>query len=93
MKFLMLSCGKATQLMEQRLSIGRLPFYQEWQLHFHVKMCDACRRFAMQSAAVEQAFRKKLENDEDPDFGATNEMPFLDAEMKEKILTRLRSSG
>lgn len=91
MQLFLLSCQKATLLMEKKLSTGHITYYQKWQLQFHTKICESCRRFAKQSQAIEEAFRKKLENEDSTGLGGTDEMPYLTPEMRDKLLNRLRS--
>lgn len=93
MKLLLLSCRKATSLTEQKLLEGRLSYVREWQLLLHLNMCGACQRYAKQSMAVEQAFRQRLESENDLEvLSKEGEPPFLTPEMQEIILKRIKDS-
>lgn len=92
MKFLMLSCKEATRLTEQKLFEGNLSMVKECQLRMHLKMCDACKRYAEQSKLVDRAFRERLESAGDElvlDSGTA--LPSLSPEAKEAILKKLES--
>lgn len=88
----MLSCKEATRLTEQKLFEGKLSKVKELQLFMHLKMCDACKRYAQQSAVVEKAFRERLENTGDEAvLHADAELPSLSAEAKNALLKKLES--
>lgn len=47
----MLSCKKATELMEQK-ELMPLSFSQRMQLQFHVAMCSGCKNYRKQTALI-----------------------------------------
>ena len=53
MNYLMLSCKKATELIEKR-SLVRLTFKEKVQLHMHKSMCDACTTYEKQSKKIDE---------------------------------------
>ena len=54
MHWMFLSCWKATELMEKKLSF-RLSPMENMQLKMHKAMCDACTRYETQSRLIDQA--------------------------------------
>ncbi len=92
MKFLMLSCKEATRLTEKKLFEGKLTLLKEWQLSMHLKVCEACKRYSLQSTAIDKAFRERLEsNAEEMVNHSEKELPSLSSEKKEAILKKLES--
>ena len=69
----MLSCKKATELIEKKLLL-KLSFKERMQLQAHKSMCSACTAYEKQSKRMDELFQKHLQNKETvlPD-GATNE--------------------
>ena len=51
---LLLSCLKATELMEKKFHF-RLTFRERMQLKMHKSMCKACSRYDKQSAILHKA--------------------------------------
>lgn len=63
MNFLMLSCFKATELIEQR-QMTNLGVFDLMRLHMHTMMCDACRMYEKQSKIINTALKTELSSDE-----------------------------
>ena len=57
MHWMFLSCLKATELIEKKLSF-RLSGKEKLQLILHKAMCDACTRYEKQSRFIDQAISK-----------------------------------
>ena len=55
----MLSCVKATQLMEMK-EVAPLGFIKTMQLHMHTAMCSGCRNYMKQSHLINQLLHKNL---------------------------------
>lgn len=53
MHILMLSCLKATELIEKRFHV-RLSYKERIQLRMHTLMCDKCARYEKQSEFLEK---------------------------------------
>jgi len=53
MNFLMLSCRKATSLIEKK-SMFRLSLKEQVQLHIHSNLCDACSSYQKQSEQIDR---------------------------------------
>lgn len=86
----MLSCKEATRLTEQKLFEGKLGWFKEKQLAMHLKICDACSRYARQSKSIENAFRNRLESDQEmPESQSGTDLPSLSTEAKNAILKKL----
>jgi hypothetical protein len=58
MNMLMLSCRKATELMEKKLH-ANLALTERLQLFLHTRMCDACRIYEKQSHFMDSVLKKK----------------------------------
>ena len=59
MNAMMLSCIKATQLMEMKEG-APLGFIKTMQLHMHTAMCSGCRNYMKQSQLINQLLHKNL---------------------------------
>jgi len=57
MKSMMLSCDKATMLVEKRIDVG-LTLTERLKLRFHTSMCDACTNYQKQSVLIHKLLRK-----------------------------------
>lgn len=81
--FLMLSCDKATQLIEKKLLFD-LSFREKIQLKMHKSICDACTTYEKQSKIIEEALQSKIQpnNPEQIDI-------IQNDSLKEKILNKL----
>jgi hypothetical protein len=62
MKGLMLSCQKATELMEKQL-LTRLSPFEKMKLVLHTKMCDACTVYQKQTALIQKALDRSSSHD------------------------------
>ena len=82
MNFIMLSCKKATLLIEKR-SIFPLSVKEKIQLKVHTSMCDACSAYIKQSKTIDNALAKWVtENNEKKES--------LPEETKEKIIREIK---
>lgn len=61
MRFMMISCKKATELVDKRQAVG-LSLVERIKLGMHTAMCDACRLYEKQSTRIETLLRKELGN-------------------------------
>ena len=59
MNTMMLSCVKATQLMEMK-EVTPLGFIKTMQLNMHTAMCSGCRNYMKQSRLINQLLHKNL---------------------------------
>lgn len=59
MNTLLLSCLKATELIEKD-SFFPLSAFEKTQLFLHTKVCDACRTYQKQSKMIDDAIIKSL---------------------------------
>lgn len=60
MNMIMLSCRKATGLMEKKTMID-LKASTRFQLFLHTRMCDACKLYERQSQFLDRILRKRSE--------------------------------
>ncbi|MEX1240352.1 MAG: hypothetical protein WEB30_11565 [Cyclobacteriaceae bacterium] len=58
MNMMMLSCRKATELMERK-TFGELDAFARFQSFMHTSMCDACKLYEKQSQFLENILRKQ----------------------------------
>ena len=59
----MLSCQKATELMEKQL-LTKLSPLEKVKLVLHTKMCDACRAYQKQTTLIQKALGKLSSHNE-----------------------------
>jgi len=87
MNIIMLSCRKATELIEKQLYFGLSPL-ERVKLRMHMLLCDYCCRYKKQSL-----FLHKLLGGHDHDHPASD-VPAIEenAELKEKILNQIEKS-
>ena len=62
MNILLLSCLKATELIEKNLHF-RLTLVEKSQLKVHKMMCDACKRYDSQSHIIENSMKHQEHRD------------------------------
>lgn len=61
MNILVLSCKKATELIEKR-SMTKLNILDRIQLKIHLSMCKACNQYSKQSEFIDLAINKAINN-------------------------------
>lgn len=61
MNILVLSCKKATELIEKR-SMTKLNILDRIQLKMHLSMCKACNQYSKQSEFIDLAINKAMNN-------------------------------
>lgn len=84
MKWLMLSCLKATELIDKKLLMP-ISFKEKIQLNLHKSICDACTAYEKQSKKIDEILQKNLHvNHADQVETIKNES------LKEKILKDLQ---
>lgn len=82
MNILMLSCKKATELIEERL-VTKLSSIEKVQLKMHTAVCSQCSTYEKQSDIIE----KRIAEIHQPN----NELLKLSSEKKEQILNQLEN--
>ena len=60
MNAMMLSCVKATELMEMKEHVP-LGFLKTMQLHMHTAMCSGCRNYKKQSLLINELLQKEFD--------------------------------
>ena len=83
MNWLLLSCKKATELIEKKLLV-KLSFKENIQLQLHKSMCSACTAYENQSKKMDELFHKHIINDDSGISGATQ-----NEDLKKKIINTL----
>ena len=78
---MMMSCKKATGLIEKKSFIG-LSWKEDMQLRLHIMLCDACTRYQEQSKQLDQILEKHQH--------LTDAFPVMEnSELKENIIRRI----
>ena len=73
MHILLLSCLKASELIEKKIHFG-LSFKEKIQLSLHKTMCDACRNYEKQSLFIEKSIESSIKSKKiEPDIDALKE--------------------
>lgn len=85
----MLSCREATRLTEKKLTLGKLSFLDNIQLAMHLRMCDRCKRYAEQSAGIEEALRHQFEERPESQQNEQEQKPALSEAFRKHLLRRL----
>ena len=81
----MLSCRKATELIEKKL-LTNLSFREKTQLKLHKSFCDACTAYEKQSKLIDKLLCKHIHKEDDDiksDAIVENE------ELKKRILEKI----
>lgn len=85
MNWLMLSCKKATQLMEKQSFMGLSP-KEQLRLRLHTSLCDGCTAYQKQSLLIDQLLHQHLAN------ATTKTVPFFkNPDLKERIISKLQA--
>ena len=84
MNWLMLSCRKASELVEKKLHFG-LSSKEKFQLFLHLSMCDACKAYQKQTILLDKLLTKQSDSQ---NVKSTIEKP-LPEEVKSKIINEL----
>ncbi len=82
MNYLMLSCRKATMLIEKKLLV-KLSFKERVQLTMHKTMCDACTAYEKQSIELDRILHKHVIDHETADNVIEND------NLKKQITSKL----
>jgi 5,10-methylenetetrahydrofolate reductase len=86
MKKMMLSCKKATELIDKKIHIGITP-NEKIKLHFHTMMCNACTNYEKQAHIMDKALKDKQSEQSDlaePPAGLIDRVIFKLEENKNK---------
>ncbi|MGE0635267.1 MAG: hypothetical protein AB7G44_06625 [Bacteroidia bacterium] len=81
-KLFMLSCKKATELVEKK-SVAGLSFIEGLKLNLHIGMCSACKAYEKQSSIMDKFLAKQFQSDK-------NRM-VENPELKNQILKKISS--
>ena len=83
MNRLMLSCKKATELMEKRSLVG-LSVKEKFQLRLHTSVCDGCLAYQKQSFLIDKLLHHHITNQ------SAEIIPEVEnSELKARILSNL----
>lgn len=83
MHYLMLSCKKATELIEKK-TVVRLSFKEKVQLRMHKSMCDACTAYEKQSRKINELLHKHFHS-----VSIDNTVILTNEALKEKIMNNI----
>lgn len=84
MHLLMLSCKKATELIEKKTLVG-LSFREKVQLNIHKSMCEACTAYEKQSLKIDELVQKHIQAE-----GSASGNTVSNPQLKEKIINNLQ---
>lgn len=80
----MLSCKKATELVEKKSLVG-LSLRENMRLHIHSSMCDGCTAYQKQSLLIDKILYDHLQGDE------SDVIPEIENNgLKERLISNLR---
>jgi hypothetical protein len=82
----MLSCKKATELIEKKL-LTKLSFREKVQLKMHKTLCDACTSYEKQSKLMDELLSRHIHND---DAHIKNDGIVENEELKKKIIEKIK---
>ncbi len=83
MNYLVLSCRRATELIEKR-ALVRLTFKEKVQLGMHKSMCDACTEYEKQSRKIDELLHKHIHDASIDNSAILNNEP-----LKQKIINNI----
>ena len=83
MNYLMLSCKKASALIDRKSLVG-LTTKERMRLKMHVSMCDACTTYQKQSLLLDKFLYNHINSGD-----GNNILLFDDKGLKEKINSKL----
>lgn len=63
MSLIMLSCKKATLLIEKKLSTN-LSIKEKIELKMHTSLCKACANYEQQGEIIDELLQKQIQDDE-----------------------------
>lgn len=63
MNMLMLSCKKASQLIDKQ-SVIKISLREKVMLHMHTSMCDGCKEYQKQSRILDNLLHKHIHGNE-----------------------------
>jgi glucose-6-phosphate-specific signal transduction histidine kinase len=86
MQWLMLSCRKATELIEKKL-LTNLSFREKVQLKMHKSFCDACTAYEKQSKLIDKLLSKQIHKESDE---VENDEVVENEELKKRILDKIK---
>jgi len=86
MQWVMLSCKKATELIEKKL-LTKLSFGEKVQLKMHESLCDACTAYEKQSKLMDQLLSKHIHSDGDSN---KSDEVIENEELKKKIMEKIK---
>ena len=89
MNVMMLSCKKASGLIEKKLHFPLSPV-EKVQLIVHTSMCDACKNYQKQSAELDTLLDKHIHHDPKTPDSHDNE---LSDDIKKRIVRELEKNN
>lgn len=76
----MLSCFKATELIEKS-SVVKLSSFERIQLKLHLSVCDACKKYQIQSEVLDKA----LSNDSETAKLSDSELSKFEEDLSKRL--------
>lgn len=83
MNFLMLSCKKASELVDKR-TVVNLSMKENMLLHMHTAMCNGCKTYQKQSKILDELLKQHLLNGDEKGIPQ-----IINNELKRQIISKL----
>ncbi len=84
MQLIMLSCKKATELIEKKL-LTKLSLREKVQLTMHKSLCDACTAYEKQGKIIDDLLSKHIHSD-----GIESDGIIENEDLKKRILEKIK---
>lgn len=84
MHILMLSCVKASELIDKK-SLIKLSWKEKLQLNMHTAMCDGCKAYEKQSYLLDNMLHKHTHIHDESSVSQK-----VNTELKDKIISKLK---
>ena len=89
MQLLLLSCKRATELIEKKL-LTKLSLREKVQLTMHKSLCDACTAYEKQGKLIDDLLSKHIHKEED---GIKSNAIVENEDLKKKILEKIEKES
>lgn len=92
MNRLLLSCRKATALVEKKLEVN-LNKQEKLQLFMHTRLCQACYTYQKQSKKLDGLLRQQLQQTNPPATYTSQKSPHkLSSKAKKRLLKKIKEN-
>ncbi|MGB9702379.1 MAG: hypothetical protein ACPL1A_06600 [Candidatus Kapaibacteriota bacterium] len=92
LKSMMLSCQKATELIEEK-QLYKLDFVKEIQLKMHLSVCNACKKYSKQSELINDLLSYFVQGGDTTGFGAVQSLTYLAQKVQPDLRYELETAS